>query len=74
MSAGTSIGITNGAGSITINHADTSNLSGAQGTDGIASITVDGLGHVTAVTTASYITSASLCSSIANCPIDGGTF
>ena len=74
LSAGTSIGITNGAGSITINHADTSNLSGAQGTDGIASITVDGLGHVTAVTTASYITSASLCSSIANCPIDGGTF
>jgi hypothetical protein len=40
----------------TISHADTSTLSGAQGTAGIASITVDGMGHITAVTTATYLT------------------
>lgn len=39
---------------VRFSHADTSTLSGAQGTAGIASITVDGLGHVTAVTTATY--------------------
>lgn len=39
---------------IRISHTDTSTLSGAQGSAGIASITVDGFGHVTAVTTATY--------------------
>ena len=39
---------------ITFAHHDTSTLSGAQGTAGIASITVDEMGHVTAVTTATY--------------------
>jgi hypothetical protein len=39
---------------IRIQHTDTSTLSGAQGTAGIAAITVDGFGHVTAVTTATY--------------------
>jgi hypothetical protein len=43
----------------TIAHADTSTLTGAQGTAGIAAITVDGYGHVTAVTTATYLTSFS---------------
>ena len=42
---------------ITINHSDTSTLNGAQGSSGIASITVDDRGHVTAVTTATYLTS-----------------
>jgi hypothetical protein len=39
---------------IRIQHTDTSTLNGAQGTAGIAAITVDGFGHVTAVTTATY--------------------
>lgn len=39
---------------IRIQHTDTSTLTGAQGSAGIASITVDGFGHVTAVTTATY--------------------
>jgi hypothetical protein len=39
---------------IRIQHTDTSTLSGAQGSAGIASITVDGYGHITAVTTATY--------------------
>jgi hypothetical protein len=39
---------------IRIQHTDTSTLNGAQGTAGIASITVDGFGHITAVTTATY--------------------
>jgi len=39
---------------ITFAHHDTSTLSGAQGSAGIASITVDEMGHVTAVTTATY--------------------
>ena len=37
-----------------LSHADTSTLTGVQGTQGIATITVDGMGHVTAVTTATY--------------------
>jgi hypothetical protein len=37
-----------------ISHADTSTLTGIQGSNGISSITVDDLGHVTAVTTATY--------------------
>lgn len=40
----------------TIAHADTSTLTGAQGSAGIASITLDGFGHITAVTTANYLT------------------
>ena len=47
------------ADTITIDHADTSTLTGAQGTAGIAAITVDGNGHVTAVTTATYLTAQS---------------
>lgn len=58
---GTSINLyTNTVGAtnaIKIEHADTSTLSGVQGSAGIASITVDGLGHVTAVSTATYLTS-----------------
>ena len=42
---------------ITVNHADTSTLSGIQGGTGISSITVDDQGHVTAVATATYCTS-----------------
>lgn len=42
---------------VTVAHADTSTLTGAQGTNGIASFTIDGLGHITAVTTATYLTS-----------------
>jgi len=48
-----------GTDAIKIAHADTSTLSGAQGSAGIASITVDEMGHVTAVTTATYLTSQS---------------
>jgi hypothetical protein len=44
------------ANTITVNHADTSTLTGAQGSAGIAAFTLDGLGHVTAVTTATYLT------------------
>lgn len=39
---------------IRVSHADTSALSGAYGSAGIASITVDGEGHVTAITSATY--------------------
>jgi hypothetical protein len=74
LTQGSGIVITNGAGSITINHEDTSSLTGAQGGNGISSITLDGFGHVTAVGTATYLTSASVCAAIADCPIDGGTF
>jgi hypothetical protein len=42
---------------LTICHKDTSTLTGAYGTNGISSITVDGLGHVTAISTATYCTS-----------------
>jgi hypothetical protein len=77
LTQGTAIDITNSTGSITIGHNDTSTLTGAQGSNGIASFTVDGMGHVTAVTTATYLTSGeSLCDAISNsnCTIDGGTF
>lgn len=39
---------------IRISHADTSSLSGAYGSAGISSITVDGEGHVTAISTSTY--------------------
>lgn len=42
--------------SITIDHGDTSTLTGAQGGSGIAGFTIDGNGHITAVTTATYLT------------------
>jgi hypothetical protein len=74
LTAGTSVDITNGNGSITIGHADTSTLTGAQGSNGIASITVDGLGHVTAVTTATYLTAGTVCAAIVDCALDGGSF
>jgi hypothetical protein len=45
-----------GTDAIKIAHADTSTLTGAQGSAGIASFTVDEMGHVTAVTTATYLT------------------
>lgn len=41
---------------ITFAHADTSSLTGQQGTAGISSITVDEMGHVTAVGTTTYLT------------------
>jgi len=44
----------------TVSHADTSTLSGLQGGAGIASITVDGFGHVTAVDSATYLTTPGL--------------
>jgi len=74
LTQGTAIDITNSTGSITIGHNDTSTLSGAQGSNGIASFTVDGMGHVTAVTTATYLTAATVCASIVDCSLDGGTF
>jgi hypothetical protein len=74
LTQGTAIDITNSTGSITIGHNDTSTLSGAQGSNGIASFTVDGMGHVTAVTTATYLTAATVCAAIVDCSLDGGTF
>lgn len=74
LTQGTGVVITNGAGSITIAHNDTSTLNGMQGGNGISSITVDDFGHVTAIGTATYLTSESLCSAISDCTIDGGTF
>jgi hypothetical protein len=74
LTAGTAVDITNGGGSITIGHNDTSTLTGAQGSNGIASFTVDGMGHVTAVTTATYLTAATVCAAIVDCTLDGGTF
>ena len=74
LTAGTSIDITNGSGSITIGHADTSTLTGAQGGNGIAAFTLDGLGHVTAVTTATYLTAGTVCAAIVDCTLDGGSF
>lgn len=41
---------------IGIAHADTSTLSGQQGSAGISSITIDEMGHITAVGTATYLT------------------
>jgi hypothetical protein len=76
LTQGTGIAITNGAGSITVAHSSTSSLNGAQGSNGIASITVDAFGHVTAVTSAAsaYLTSATVCAAIVDCTLDGGTF
>ena len=74
MTEGTGIDITNGAGSITITHEDTSTLTGAQGGNGIAAFTLDGMGHVTAVTTATYLTAGTVCAAIADCTLDGGSF
>lgn len=55
ITAGTSITGGGTSGTVTINHADTSTLSGAYGStdDGtkIDTITVDGLGHITAIST-----------------------
>lgn len=45
-----------GTDAIKIAHADTSSLSGTQGSAGIASITVDEMGHITGVSTATYLT------------------
>lgn len=55
---GTTYGLTisETADKITFAHADTSSLTGQQGTAGIATITVDEMGHVTAVGTATYLT------------------
>lgn len=74
LTEGTGIDITNGNGSITITHEDTSSLSGAQGGNGIAAFTLDGMGHVTAFTPATYLTGETVCASIVDCPIDGGSF
>jgi hypothetical protein len=41
---------------ITFAHANTSSLTGQQGSTGIAHITVDEMGHVTSVSTANYLT------------------
>lgn len=41
----------------TVSHEDTSTLSGLYGTEGIQSVTIDGMGHVTGVTTNTYLTS-----------------
>ena len=43
---------------ITINHSDTSTITGTQGGSGIAGITIDDFGHVTGVTTATYCSAA----------------
>jgi YD repeat-containing protein len=48
-----------------ISHSKTSSLSGTYGGNGIASITVDGMGHVTAVGTATYLTSSTGVASLA---------
>lgn len=42
----------------TVSHEDTSTLSGVYGTEGIQSVTLDGMGHVTGVTTNTYLTSS----------------
>lgn len=59
---GSTVGATD---ALRIAHSDTSNLSGTYGTNGISSITVDGMGHITAVSTATYLTSSTGVSSIA---------
>jgi len=62
LTAGTSItlsGQTGEGANITVNHADTSTLSGLYGGSGVSSITVDGLGHITAIGTATYLTAES---------------
>lgn len=50
-------GTTDEGNVITINHTDTSTISGTQGGSGIASINIDGFGHVIGVTGATYLTS-----------------
>lgn len=61
ITAGSSAITVTGSGSesaaVTIDHGDTSTLTGAQGGSGIAGFTIDGNGHITAVTTATYLTS-----------------
>ena len=44
---------------IKIEHSDTSTLSGVYGANGIAAITVDGFGHITGVTAATFLTAES---------------
>ena len=74
LTQGTAIAISNGAGSITIGHGSTSTLNGLQGGNGISSISLDSFGHVTGVGTTTFLTSSTICSAIADCTIDGGTF
>lgn len=60
ITAGNAITIS-GSGSenaqVTVSHSDTSALAGQYGGSGIAGITVDDNGHVTAITTATYLSS-----------------
>jgi hypothetical protein len=51
VAAGTGISVNASTGAVTVTHGSTSTLSGAQGGNGISSITVDAFGHVTAVGT-----------------------
>lgn len=51
---GVNVDVDSTADAIRISHADTSALSGAYGSSGIASITVDANGHITAITPATY--------------------
>ena len=51
--------ISESGNTITFAHANTSTLSGAYGTNGIGSITVDAMGHVTAVTATTFLTTQS---------------
>jgi len=53
------LGIAESGDTITFTHGDTSTLTGQQGSAGISNITVDGMGHVTAVGTATYLTAES---------------
>ena len=48
-----------GTDAIKIAHAKTSTISGTKGSNGVASVTIDEMGHVTGVTTATYLTSES---------------
>lgn len=75
LTAGSAIAITNGSGTITINHGSTSSLSaGTFGGNGISSILIDSFGHITGINTSTYLTSATVCSAISSCTIDGGEF
>jgi hypothetical protein len=51
---GIDIDVSSTTDAIRIQHSDTSTITGVQGTAGIASLTIDGYGHITAVTTATY--------------------
>jgi len=51
IASGSGISINAFTGAVTVSHSSTSTLSGAQGGNGISSITVDAFGHVTAVGT-----------------------